>query len=59
MIDVLKNYAENLTTIYTADQEMGQYQYLMDIGKKSSTFLKNEKSEQNKLQFFIFEKIYN
>jgi len=49
MIDVLKNYAENLTTIYTADQEMGQYQYLMDIGKKSSTFLKNEKSEQNKM----------
>ena len=49
MIDVLKNYAENLTTIYTADQEMGQYQYLMDIGKKSSTFLKKEQSEQNKM----------
>ena len=49
MINVLKNYAENLTTIYAADQEMGQYQYLMDIGKKNSIFLKKEKLEQNKM----------
>ena len=34
MIDVLKIYAENLNTIYAVDQEMGQYQYLIDVGKK-------------------------
>lgn len=49
MIDVLKNYADNLNTIYDSDHEMGQYQYLMDIGKKSPIFLNIEKSEKNKM----------
>ena len=49
MIDVLKTYAENLNTIYAVDQEMGQYQYLIDVGKKIPEFSENEKIEQNRM----------
>ena len=33
MIDILEKYAENLKTIFDVEQEMGQYQYLIDLGK--------------------------
>ena len=32
MIEELKVYAENLTAVYELEQEMGQYQYLIDVG---------------------------
>ena len=49
MIEILEEYAENLKAIYDAEQEMGQYQYLMDIGNKIPEFSKIEKSEQNRM----------
>tara|TARA_B100000949_G_scaffold219272_1_gene218330 strand:- start:680 stop:1090 length:411 start_codon:yes stop_codon:yes gene_type:complete len=49
MIDVLKIYAENLNTIYAVEQEMGQYQYLIDVGKKVPEFLEDEKIEDNRM----------
>ena len=36
MIEELKVYAENLTAVYELEQEMGQYQYLIDIGNKTT-----------------------
>ena len=49
MIDVLKIYAENLNTIYAVEQEMGQYQYLIDVGKKVPEFSEDEKIEDNRM----------
>ena len=49
MINVLEKYAENLKTIFEVEQEIGQYQYLIDLGKKSPNFLNEEKIEQNKM----------
>jgi cysteine desulfuration protein SufE len=49
MIQELKVYAENLKEVYALEQEMGQYQYLIDIGNKSPTFTSEEQSETNKM----------
>ena len=49
MIEELKLYAENLNEVYELEQEMGQYQYLIDIGNKTPSFNSNEQSETNKM----------
>ena len=45
MINELKKYAENLSEVYSLEQEMGQYQYLIDIGNKAPSFSKDEQNE--------------
>ena len=62
MINELKKYAENLSEVYSLEQEMGQYQYLIDIGNKSPSFSKDEQNEINKMfgcqaQVWIISKI--
>ena len=62
MINELKKYAENLTEVYSLEQEMGQYQYLIDIGNKAPSFSKDEQNEINKMfgcqaQVWIISKI--
>jgi len=49
MIGDLKTYANNLKEVYELEQEMGQYQYLIDIGNKVPSFNENERSEENKM----------
>ena len=49
MIEELKVYAENLTAVYELEQEMGQYQYLIDIGNKTPSFDADEQTEINKM----------
>ena len=49
MIEELKIYAENLNDVYALEQEMGQYQYLIDIGNKTPSFNSDEQSELNKM----------
>ena len=45
MIEEIKKYAENLNEVYALEQEMGQYQYLIDIGNKAPSFTKEEQNE--------------
>ena len=49
MIEEIKKYAENLNEVYALEQEMGQYQYLIDIGNKAPSFTKEEQNELNKM----------
>ena len=49
MIDILEKYAENLKTIFDVEQEMGQYQYLIDLGKNTPDFSNENRSEKNKM----------
>ena len=62
MINELQKYAENLSEVYSLEQEMGQYQYLIDIGNKAPSFSKDEQNEINKMfgcqaQVWIISKI--
>ena len=64
MIKELKKYAENLNEVYALEQEMGQYQYLIDIGNKAPSFTKDEQCEINKMfgcqaQVWIISKFDN
>jgi len=49
MIEVLKNYAEDLTSLLSLDGEMAQFQYLIDIGQKSSSLAEEQKCNENKM----------
>jgi len=49
MIGDLQTYAKNLKEVFELEQEMGQYQYLIDIGNKSPSFSKENRSEKNKM----------
>ena len=54
MIDILEKYAENLKTIFDVEQEMGQYQYLIDLGKNTPDFSNENRSEnENKIKTII------
>ena len=64
MIEELKKYALNLSEVYSLEQEMGQYQYLIDIGNKAPSFTKEEQNEINKMfgcqaQVWIISKFEN
>ena len=64
MIEELKKYALNLSEVYSLEQEMGQYQYLIDIGNKVPSFTKEEQNEINKMfgcqaQVWIISKFEN
>ncbi len=49
MIDVLKKHADNLKTIFELEGEEGQFEYLIDIGKKKGSFEPQEKIDKNKM----------
>ncbi|PPR78790.1 MAG: Cysteine desulfuration protein SufE [Alphaproteobacteria bacterium MarineAlpha2_Bin1] len=49
MINALDKYASDLASCYELEGETGQFQYLIDHGKKSETFNDGEKVDQNKM----------
>ena len=48
MIDTLTKHAENLKTILELEGEEGQFEYLIDIGKKEGSLEPQEKIDKNK-----------
>ena len=49
MIDELKKHADNLKTILELEGEEGQFEYLIDIGKKEGSLEPQEKIDKNKM----------
>ena len=49
MIDTLKKHADNLKTILELEGEEGQFEYLIDIGKKEGSLEPEEKIDKNKM----------
>ena len=49
MIDTLTKYADNLKTILELEGEEGQFEYLIDIGKKEGSLEPQEKIDKNKM----------
>ena len=49
MIEILKNYADDLTALLDLDGEMGQFEYLIDIGQKAPTFSEQQRCKENKM----------
>ena len=49
MIETLTKHADNLKTILELEGEEGQFEYLIDIGKKKGALEQQEKIDKNKM----------
>ena len=49
MINILKKHADNLKTILELEGEEGQFEYLIDIGKKYGSLELEDKIDKNKM----------
>ncbi len=49
MINTLTQHADNLKTILELEGEEGQFEYLIDIGKKNGSLESQEKIDKNKM----------
>ena len=49
MIEILTKHADNLKTILELEGEEGQFEYLIDIGKKEGSLEPQEKIDKNKM----------
>ncbi len=49
MLNILKNHAENLISAFELEGEEGQFEYLIDVGKRGKKFDDNDKIENNKM----------
>ena len=49
MIETLTKHADNLKTILELEGEEGQFEYLIDIGKKKGSLEPQEKIDKNKM----------
>ena len=49
MINILKKHADNLKTILELEGEEGQFEYLIDIGKKYGSLELEDKVDKNKM----------
>ena len=47
MLNEIKNHADNLNQILEIEGEEGQFEYLIDYGKKASCFLESDRIEKN------------
>ena len=47
MLNEIKNHADNLNQILEIEGEEGQFEYLIDYGKKASCFLESARNEKN------------
>ena len=47
MLNEIKNHADNLNQILEIEGEEGQFEYLIDYGKKASCFLESDRNETN------------
>ena len=55
MLNSIEKYQEELKAAYDFDQEPGQFQYLIELGKKKDGLSDSEKNDTNKM----FENTYN
>ena len=49
MLSEIKYHADNLNQILEIEGEEGQFEYLIDYGKKSSCFKETDKNDENKM----------
>ena len=49
MINILKKHADNLKTVLELEGEEGQFEYLIDIGKKYGSLESQDKIDKNKM----------
>ena len=49
MLKEIKYHADNLAQILEIEGEEGQFEYLIDYGKKGNSFLEIDRNENNKM----------
>ena len=49
MIDLIDKHADNLKTVLELEGEEGQFEYLIDVGKKMGSLDEKDKIESNKM----------
>ncbi len=49
MLDTLKNHADNLNSILELEGEEGQFEYLIEVGKKALPLSEQDRKEENKM----------
>ena len=49
MIEILDKYASDLRAAFALEEELGQFQYLIDLGKGNPSFSEGERCQQNKM----------
>ena len=49
MLEILKNHAENLNSLLELEGEEGQFEYLIEVGKKALPLSEEDKVEKNKM----------
>ena len=62
MINILKKHADNLKTVLELEGEEGQFEYLIDIGKKYGSLESQDKIDKNKMSGCLAQvwiKFYN
>ena len=49
MLDALKNHAENLNSLLELEGEEGQFEYLIEVGKKAPPLTEQDRVDKNKM----------
>ena len=49
MLDTLKNHAENLNSLLELEGEEGQFEYLIEVGKKATPLTEQDRVDKNKM----------
>ena len=49
MLDTLKNHAENLNSLLELEGEEGQFEYLIEVGKKAPPLTEQDRVDKNKM----------
>jgi len=49
MLDTLKNHADNLNSLLELEGEEGQFEYLIDVGKKAPPLTEQARVDKNKM----------
>ena len=49
MLDTLKNHADNLNSLLELEGEEGQFEYLIEVGKKAAPLTEQDRVDKNKM----------
>ena len=49
MLDTLKNHSENLNSLLELEGEEGQFEYLIEVGKKAPPLTEQDRVDKNKM----------
>ena len=49
MLDTLKNHADNLNSLLELEGEEGQFEYLIEVGKKAPPLTEQDRVDKNKM----------